>query len=142
MGQGMRRGPESGRRNADPFWDSGAPGYRWMHLTEQLAVSKGLAAPLQTRALALVAAAIYGATIAAWDSKYAYNRRHPAELDSSVSTAATASASPSYPSEQAAAAAVLDCLFPDQTAAVDGMADQAGWSRIIAGVAFLAANDA
>jgi len=25
------------------FWDAGAPGYRWMQLTEQLAVSKGLA---------------------------------------------------------------------------------------------------
>ena len=33
------------------FWDAGAPGYRWMQLTEQLAVSKGLATPLQTRAL-------------------------------------------------------------------------------------------
>ena len=51
------------------FWDAGAPGYRWMQLTEQLAVSKGLATPLQTRALSLVAAAIYDATIAAWDSK-------------------------------------------------------------------------
>jgi membrane-associated phospholipid phosphatase len=122
------------------FWDAGAPGYRWMQLTEQLAVSKGLATPLQTRALSLVAAAIYDATIAAWDSKYAYNRKHPAEIDSSISTAVTASASPSYPSEHAvtaaAAAEVLDYLFPDQTAAVDGMADQAGWSRIIAGVAF------
>src|SRR4029077_17937607 len=24
------------------FWDSGAPAYRWMQLTQQLAVSKGL----------------------------------------------------------------------------------------------------
>ena len=122
------------------FWDAGAPGYRWMQLTEQLAVSKGLATPLQTRALSLVAAAIYDATIAAWDSKYAYNRKHPAEIDSSINTAVTASASPSYPSEHAvtaaAAADVLAYLFPDQTAAVDGMADQAGWTRIIAGVAF------
>jgi len=122
------------------FWDAGAPGYRWMQLTEQLAVTKGLATPLQTRALSLVAAAIYDATIAAWDSKYAYNRKHPAEIDSSINTAVTASASPSYPSEHAvtaaAAADVLAYLFPDQTAAVDGMADQAGWTRIIAGVAF------
>jgi hypothetical protein len=41
------------------FWDAGAPGYRWMQITEQLAVSEGLGTPLQTRALALVAAAIY-----------------------------------------------------------------------------------
>jgi len=122
------------------FWDAGAPGYRWMQLTEQLAVSKGLSTPLQTRALSLVAAAIYDATVAAWDSKYTYNRPHPAEVDPSVTTAATASASPSYPSEHAvtaaAASAVLAYLFPDQTATVNDMADQAGWSRIIAGVAF------
>lgn len=44
------------------FWDAGAPGYRWMQMTQQLAVSEGLATPYQTRALALVAAAIYDAT--------------------------------------------------------------------------------
>lgn len=47
------------------FWDAGAPGYRWMQLTEQLAVSESLSTPLQTRALALLAAAIYDATVAA-----------------------------------------------------------------------------
>src|SRR5260370_28196741 len=113
------------------FWDAGAPGYRWMQLTEQLAVSKGLATPLQTRALSLVAAAIYDATIAAWDSKYAYNRQHPAEIDSSISTAVTASASPSYPSEHAvtaaAAADVLAYLFPDQTVAAAWLGGEAGW---------------
>jgi len=122
------------------FWDAGAPGYRWMQLTQQLAVSEGLATPLQTRALALVAAAIYDATVAAWDSKYAYGRQHPSEIDSNIRTAVTASASPSYPTEHAVAAAaaagVLSYLFPDQTAAVDGMADQAGWSRVMAGAAF------
>jgi membrane-associated phospholipid phosphatase len=122
------------------FWDAGAPGYRWMQLTEQLAVSEGLSTPLQTRALSLVAAAIYDATVAAWDSKYTFNRQHPSELDSTVTTVVTPTASPSYPSEHAAtavaAATVLAYLFPDQAAAVKGMSDQAGWSRIMAGVAF------
>jgi len=36
------------------FWDAGAPGYRWMQLAEQLAVSEGLSTPLQTRALSLL----------------------------------------------------------------------------------------
>ena len=63
------------------FWDAGAPGYRWMQMTEQLAVSEGLPTPLQTRALALVGAAIYDATVTAWDSKYAYSRKHPSEID-------------------------------------------------------------
>src|SRR5437870_8486995 len=38
------------------FWDAGAPGYRWLQLTEQLAISESLPTPLQTRALSLVAA--------------------------------------------------------------------------------------
>ena len=122
------------------FWDSGAPGYRWMQLAQQLAVSEGLPAPLQTRALSMVAVAIYDSTVAAWDSKYAYMRQHPSEVDPSVTTVIKPSASPSYPSEHAAtagaAAAVLAYLFPDQAASVHDMADQAGQSRVFAGVAF------
>jgi membrane-associated phospholipid phosphatase len=122
------------------FWDAGAPGYRWMQLAEQLAVSEGLSAPLQTRALSLVAAAIYDSTVAAWDSKYAYMRPHPSEIDPGVTTIINAAASPSYPSEHAvtaaAAATVLAYLFPDQVSAVGEMANQAGQSRILAGVAF------
>src|SRR5580765_4687883 len=114
----------AGRTQADlrqvQYWDAGPPGYRWMQLAQKLAVDKGLAAPLQTRALSLVAVAIYDATVAAWDSKYAYGRRHPTEIDSSIRSAVTASANPSYPSEHAvtaaAAAAMLAYLFPDQVA--------------------------
>jgi len=95
------------------FWDAGAPGYRWMQMTEQLAVSEGLSTPLQTRALSLVAAAIYDSTVAAWNSKYTYMRQHPSEIDPTVTTVVKPTASPSYPSEHAvtagAAAAVLAC---------------------------------
>ena len=52
-------------RAAIHFWDAGSPGYRWMQLAQQSVVNAGLPAPLQTRALALVAAAISDATIAA-----------------------------------------------------------------------------
>ena len=116
------------------FWNAGAPGYRWMQLTEQLAVSKGLSTPLQTRALALVAAAIYDATVATWDSKYVYNRKHPSEVDPIISTVIPPTASPSYPSEHAAtaaaAAAVLAYLFPDQSSALNDMVDQV--TRLVA----------
>jgi membrane-associated phospholipid phosphatase len=122
------------------FWDAGAPGYRWMQLTAQLAVSEGLPTPMQTRALSLVAAAIYDSTVAAWDSKYAYMRRHPSEIDTTITTVVPPTASPSYPSEHAvtasAAAAVLAYLFPDKAAAVAEMAGQAAQSRVLAGVAF------
>src|SRR5262249_43042733 len=122
------------------YWDAGAPGYRWMQLTQQLVVNAGLPTPLQTRALALVAAAISDATIAAWDSKYVHNRPHPSEIDSSVAPVVAVPHNPSYPSEHAvtaaAAAAVLEYLFPDQTAKLEAMAEEAATSRVIAGVAF------
>src|SRR5690242_5643142 len=81
------------------YWDAGSPGYRWMLLAEQFVVNDGLATPLQTRALALVAAAISDATIAAWDSKYVYNRKHPSDLDPTVAPVVAVAQSPSYPSE-------------------------------------------
>src|SRR6266478_9201052 len=122
------------------FWDAGSPAYRWMQLAQQQVVSAGLPAPLQTRALALVAAAISDATVAAWDSKYAYNRPHPGEMDPAVAPVVAVPQSPSYPSEHAvtagAAAAVLEYLFPDQATKFADMADEAATSRVMAGVAF------
>jgi len=122
------------------YWDAGSPGYRWMQLAQQLVVSEGLPTPLQTRALALVAAAISDAMVAAWDSKYAYNRSHPSQLDSTIAPVVAVPQSPSYPSEHAAAAgaaaAVLQYLFPDQTAVLATMASDAAASRVMAGVAF------
>jgi hypothetical protein len=41
---------------------------------------------LATAMASLVAAAIYDATVAAWDSKYTYKRQHPSEIDSAVPT--------------------------------------------------------
>jgi membrane-associated phospholipid phosphatase len=122
------------------YWDAGSPGYRWMQLAQQSVVSAGLPTPLQTRALALVAAAISDATVAAWDSKYAYNRLHPSQLDPTIAPVVAVPQNPSYPSEHAAAAgaaaAVLEYLFPDQTAVLADMASEAATSRVMAGVAF------
>ena len=122
------------------YWDAGSPGYRWMQLAQQSVVSAGLPTPLQTRALALVAAAISDATVAAWDSKYAYNRPHPSQLDSAIAPVTAVPQNPSYPSEHAAAAgaaaAVLEYLFPDQAAKLAAMAEEAATSRVMAGVAF------
>jgi membrane-associated phospholipid phosphatase len=122
------------------YWDAGSPAYRWMLLAEQYVIAEGLPTPFQTRALALVAAAISDATVAAWDSKYTYNRKHPGDLDPTVAPVVAVPQSPSYPSEHAAVAgaavAVLAYLFPDQAANVANMANQAATSRVIAGVAF------
>jgi membrane-associated phospholipid phosphatase len=122
------------------YWDAGSPGYRWMQLAQQYAVAKNLPAAMTTRALALTAVAINDATIAAWDSKYVYNRKHPSEVDATVETAVAVPLSPSYPSEHAAAAQaaaeVLAYVFPDLADTVYAMAEEAAQTRVAAGVAF------
>jgi membrane-associated phospholipid phosphatase len=122
------------------YWDAGSPGYRWMQIAEQYVINANLPGPLQTRALALVATAISDSTIATWDSKYTYNRKHPSDLDPAVAPAVAVPQSPSYPSEHAAAAgaaaAVLAYLFPDKAASLADMANEAATSRVTAGVAF------
>ena len=99
------------------YWDAGSPAYRWMQIASQQMISHNLAAPFYTRGMALVAVAVYDATVAAWDSKYAWNRPRPSQTDPSIATLVAVPQSPSYPSEHAAAAgaaaAVLSYLFPD-----------------------------
>jgi len=83
---------------------------------------------------------MHDAMIATWDAKYAYNRPRPTESDSSLSAAVAVPHSPSYPSEHAAAAgaaaAVLGYLFPDNAEKFAMMAEEAGQSRVQAGVQY------
>src|SRR3954452_3179076 len=41
------------------YWDAGAPSYRWMQIAFQELTARNVPAPLFTRAMALVAAAMY-----------------------------------------------------------------------------------
>jgi hypothetical protein len=92
------------------YWDAGPPD-RWMRIASQQMISHNLAAPYYTRGMALVAVAIYDATVATWDSKYTWNRPRPSQTDPTIAPLVTVPRSPSYPSEHAvtagAAAAVL-----------------------------------
>ena len=132
-------------RNADAFaeiefWNAGSPAYRWIQFAQQEVNAHALGGPAATRAMSLVAAALNDAIIAAWDSKYTYNRPRPSHLDKHLHSAVPVPDSPSYPSDYAAAAsvsaAVLNYLFPDDKAAIDTMASRAAQSRIDAGVEF------
>src|SRR3989442_14299828 len=111
-----------------------------MQMASQQMISHNLAAGLYTRGMALVAVAVYDATIAGWDSKYAWNRPHPSQSDPAIAPLVSVSGSPSYPSEHAvaagAAAAVLSYLFPDSADAFSNMADEAARSRLFAGAAY------
>ena len=122
------------------FWDAGSPAYRWIDLISerQLAAIPTTAYP--HRVYAYVALAIYDATIATWESKYFYNRPRPSELDPGIHPAVAVPASPSYPSEHAAAAqaaaTVLAYFLPNEAQSFQTMAEQAGWSRVLAGVQY------
>jgi membrane-associated phospholipid phosphatase len=128
------------------FWDAGAPSYRWMDLINQRALNGPALPAFPHRVYAYVAMAMNDATIAAWDSKYYYNRPRPSQMDHNLATAAAVPNSPSYPSEHSAtawaAATVLAHLMPADSAAFLAMADQAGKSRVLAGLQFPSDDDA
>ncbi len=88
------------------------------------------------RAHAYVSMAIYDATIAAANAKQLYRRARPA----SIRTRVTAPDSYSYPSDYAAtaaaAAAVMAYLVPAEAAKFQAMAEEAGRSRLYAGVEY------
>lgn len=121
------------------YWDAGSPGYRWNELAMQETL-KAAMGPDAYRVMALLNAAIYDATIAIWDAKYAYNRLRPAVADDTLSTAISTPDSPSYPDEHAAtagaAATVLGYLFPDEAERYQVLATEAADSRVMAGVAY------
>ena len=127
-------------RDRISFWDAGAPGYRWNTILQEELASHGLAGATTSRESSLVHVAIYDATIAAWDSKYAYQRPRPSEADATLATALPTPHSPSYPAEHAAvagaAAGVLAYFFPDDAQALMEKAEEAAQSRVLAGVQY------
>jgi len=121
------------------YWDAGSPSYRWLDLAfAQFAEARIPPSPRFSRGLALMHVAVYDAMVAAWEAKYTYNRPRPGQVDSTLTTLIASPASPSYPSEHAAAAGaastILAYLFPDKAALFAATAEEAGRSRLVAGV--------
>ncbi len=122
------------------YWDQGSPSYHWVQWLEQTILSQNVNTPNSTRQMAALNVAIYDAMVAAWDSKYAYKRRSPSQLDASFHPLLSGPDEPVYPNEFAvaagAAAAVLSYFYPTQATALHSMAEDAGQSRLNGGVAF------
>jgi hypothetical protein len=120
------------------FWNAGSPGYRWYGMMNKLWMTdisgKGMLANM------LIGTAIYDATIAAWDTKYAYNRPRPFTQDSKVKVYSPKPESPSYPCEYSVAAgaavAIISHFYPAMADSANRMAQQLMASRVAAGVAF------
>jgi membrane-associated phospholipid phosphatase len=119
------------------FWSAGAPAYQWIELINNRGLAGAPVTPYPHRVYAYVALAMYDATVAAWDSKYAYNRPRPSEVDPTLKTRLPTPRSPSYPSEHAATAAaaagVLAYFFPNEAESLQSLSEEAGKSQLYAG---------
>jgi membrane-associated phospholipid phosphatase len=123
------------------YWDAGPAPYRWTEIAIDLAhVKNNLSGSQAARAFALMSAAMYDALIVAWGAKYANNRARPSMVDPSLTTAVAVSPTPSYPCEHAtaagAASVILAHLFPGEADSLSQMAEEAGRTRVIAGVQY------
>lgn len=120
------------------YWNAGSPGYRWYGMLFDLWMTdisgKGAVANL------LMGTASYDATIAAWDTKYAYNRARPFAANKRVNAFAVELESPSYPCEHSVVAGVAVTLishfYPALKDSAARMAQRQMSSRVAAGVAY------
>ncbi|MCW5966232.1 MAG: phosphatase PAP2 family protein [Bryobacterales bacterium] len=122
------------------YWDSGPPSYRWMDMiTKRQTAGQALGA-FPVRASTYVSIAIYDATVAAWNAKLAYRRERPSSADPSIRPRVSVPNSASYPSDYAATAAaaatVMAYLVPAEAEYFHKLAEEAGKSRIYAGVEY------
>lgn len=87
---------------------------------------------------ALVHVASHDALIAYWDAKYTYWYPRPQMVDPTITTVVPSPNHPSYPSAHSvwsgAAGAILGRLFPRDSAHLNGLANEAGEARIMAGI--------
>lgn len=131
---------DAAARDSVAYWNAGSPSYRWVQLLLDHIQQKPFSNPRNSRALSLLNVAIYDAMVAAWDSKYAYNRPRPSEFDESLTTLIANPNSPSYPSEQAvaagAASTILAYLYPADAQTFNDKATEATNAQLLAGVQY------
>jgi membrane-associated phospholipid phosphatase len=126
------------------FWQfASGPAGPMGHFTE---VANGLTTTAQmnerrtARVYALLHMALFDATVACWDAKYAYWFIRPFQADPSITTPVGRPNFPSYPSAHSCitgtAAGVLTGLFPVAKPELDAKVAEAGIARIYAGLHF------
>ena len=122
------------------YWNEGAPGYHWREMMSDLYMSDTSNNGVFILANMLMETSIYDATVAAWDTKYAYHRPRPYDADKRIKLYALKFESPSYPCEYSVAAGaavtVISHFFPSLADSVNRLAQQEMASRVAAGVAF------
>jgi PAP2 superfamily len=121
-------------------WDFRSPPHRWNELLIDIAVAEPIRGAASIRAFALLNIAIHDALVAAWDSKYAHDRRRPTDVDPQFTAAVAVPRTPSYPCEHAvaagAAATVIAHVAPKSAQRAAAAAEEAARSRVEAGAVF------
>jgi hypothetical protein len=122
------------------YWLAGSPSYRWIELALNQIENKPLSNPRNARAMALMNIAIYDAMVAAWDSKYAYNRQRPSVADPSIQPILDVPRSPSYPAEVAVAAGaaseILAYAWPADAQTFRDLSEEAARAGLTAGIQY------
>lgn len=94
--------------------------------------------PYTARALAYLSVAQYDALVSAWNYKFKYKRKAPAQNDQSIKTLLPVTDLPSYPSEDAvvaeASVAVLKAMFPGEVPYLEAKLAEHKNSRLWAGM--------
>jgi membrane-associated phospholipid phosphatase len=141
---GFQRTPKT---NSDAFfWEYASGGTRNYWFWNQQVNKKVLEYRLDTdppraaRAYALESIAAYDSGVACWDAKYTYWAIRPFQLDPTLKTLFPTPNHPSYPAAHgcysSGAAAAISYLFPRDAQTLNALADEAGQSRIWAGIHF------
>ncbi|MBL8174919.1 MAG: phosphatase PAP2 family protein [Bryobacterales bacterium] len=122
------------------YWDAGPPAYRWMEMIAKRQSAGQSVGTYFARAYAYAAMAAYDATVAAWHAKRQYGRARPTEADGSIRARVVVPAGGSYPSDYSATAfavaSVMAYLVPGEAERFIAMAEEAGKSRLYAGVEY------
>jgi hypothetical protein len=124
------------------YWDfppgtATPPGF-WNGVAATYVAQESLDERAATRVFALMHAAGFDALIACWEAKYHYWTIRPSQANPAISLAFTLPNFPSYPSGHscvsASSARVLEHFFPTRAGELSGWVDDAGLSRILAGI--------
>jgi hypothetical protein len=114
----------------------------WYNQAHQRIFEYGLETnpPRAARVYALMSIAHHDAILAGWEAKFTYWAARPFQLDKDVTTLFPTPSHPSYPAAHGfvsgAITRVLASLFPNEAAYIEAKADEAGESRIAAGIHF------
>jgi hypothetical protein len=142
--RGLQKQIDSAAMQKILYWNAGAPSYRWREIIREIALADTNS--LVSLVFVQLNVGVYDAIIAAWDTKYAYNRPRPFETDKRIKSLIVKPTSPSYPCEYAVAAGVASAIvahyFPTKVGAIEQMVREALQARVQAGVQYPSDTDA